>query len=480
MIQTAVATKPHFFKTLITGLLCLLFAGLGDLAVAQDMTKISKGPRRLVKKLAEDLAKDGLEVPYEEAMQIFEMLEPEHKELADLQAKTQKTLFKAKKKPKTKRLAKHQATCESIAGKIADLIEKYPHEEEKLAEAALALDHRCTVIHERLGHVQGKDGIWRTPRALELHQQWQSWGVERIKISNRDLEIEEKMAPNWARVSVGQEAKGFETSGIHICGKQRPSLLKERLASLVRSLLMVNFLATGDSKTTGMEIFHLCVGSSAKDYEKTLKTLQEHKLVTFGDLSQELQFKNGCFYGYGVDRLDKEKKWLDPVLTSALHDHWKVGIYPNWFSVGLSNYVRLMLDDVEKEVPEGPISRPAGLIKQVDIPISDLMKRRNLSNFETLTFTPTSEMSPLEIALSTSLVEFILLTEEDGMNFQVRYQEAVGKILEASTRPQSFEWEQTLDQALGRSFKEFEADWLSWLSAGEGKSLKSELALLEE
>lgn len=472
---TVSVIKPFGLRALLTGLMCLLFAGFGDLAAAQDTNKICKGPRRLVKKLAEDLAKDGLESPHAEAMRVFQMLSPTEKELADLRAKTQKALFKTKDNPKTKRVAKHRQTCVDTALKIAELIDKYPEAETALAEAALALDHSCAVIHKRVGHVEGKDGIWRTPRALELHEKWQSWGRERIAINKRKLEIEEKMAPNWARVAIGQDAKGYEVMGVHVCGKQEPKVLKERLESLVKSLLLVNYFAVGNSKTAGAELHHLCAGTSAKDYEKALKTLEEHKLVTFGDLEYELQYKNGCFFGFGVDRLDKEKDWLGPVLTSAMHDRWKVGIYPNWFSVGLSNYVQLMLTDVEEEVPEGPLSRPKALVQKVDRPVSEMMRNRKLSHFETLTFTPAPNMTPMEVALSTNLVEFILLTCDDPLSFQQKYHEASRQVLEASARPESFDWEQILEKALGRSFQEFEQDWLQWLHSGEGQSMVSTL-----
>jgi hypothetical protein len=476
MIQQAAPSLPVRLNTLLAGLLCLLFAGLGDLAVAQDINKIAKGPRRLVKKLAEDLAKDGLEDPYSEAMRVFRLMDPADKELADLQSKTQKTLFKTRKKPKTKRLAKHRENCGSLALKVAALIERNPDAESALAEIALALDHTCEVAHQRIGNVKGKDGVWRSPRAQELQQKWQAWGRERFVIANREVEIEEKMAPNWTRVSVGQNAKGFVLGSIHLAGTQRPSLLKQRLTSLVQSLQLVNYFAVGNSQQVGSEIQHLCVGTSAKDYEKALKILEEHRLVTFGDLANELKFKNGCFFGYSVDRLDQEKNWLNPVLTSALHDRWKIGIYPNWFSVGLSNYVQLMLQDVGEEMPEGPITRPAGLIQRVDQPVAEMMRNRKLKHFETLSFTPAAEMTPREIALATSLVEFILLTSDDAMAFQQRYQKAATSALEAGARPQSFDWEKMLSTALDRLFNEFEADWLGWLNSGEGQSLKSLLA----
>ena len=124
---------------------------------------------------------------------------------------------------------------------------------------------------------------------------WQSWNAACLKIARHELVIKEVMAPNWARRSVGQEAKGFEVLGVHLCGLQKPSLLKERLQSLVRVLQFVNFLKGNNFENTGREIIHLCAGSSEKIYEQALKNLQEQKLVTFGDLNYELQWKNGCF-----------------------------------------------------------------------------------------------------------------------------------------------------------------------------------------
>ena len=475
MIQKVAHSIPIRLNTLLAGLLCLVFAGIGNLAFGQDLEKIGKTPRRLVKKLAEDLAKDGLEDPYSEAMRVFRMLDPSDKELADLRAKTQKTLFKAKKKPKTKRLAKHQSTCVSIASKVSELIVQYPDAEEPLSKVVLALDHNCVPVHEGLGHVKGEDGIWRTPHALELQKKWQQWGKERIVLMQQELKIKEKMAPNWTRVALGQETKGYEALGVHLSGKQHPDVLKERLTTLVRCLQLVNYFAHGNTKSVEGELQHLCAGTSAADYKKALTTLQEHKLVSFGDMEHDLKFKNGCFFGYSVDRLDKEKKWIDPVLTSALHDRWRIGVYPNWFSAGLSNYVVLMLTDVEKEVPEGWLPRPEGLIKKVDQPVAAMMRNRKLSHFEAFSFTPASELTPLELALATNLVEFILLTADDPMHFQDRYHDAVTKVLEASNRPQSFEWEKMLEEALDKPFKEFEAEWLEWLNASEGYSLQAML-----
>ncbi|NQU49868.1 MAG: hypothetical protein HQ519_14545 [Planctomycetes bacterium] len=496
MLNVTFTYLPRAFrKVLAFVLFSLAFAQVAPAALAcadeaiaiQDLEKIAKSQRRLLKKLAEDLAKDGLLEACQESLQVFETLAPSSKEMADLRAKTQKSLFKSKDNPKTKRLAKHMASCEQIALKLADTAAANPEAGEALSKAALALDHSCVVVHQSLGHIKGSDGVWRTENSAGMLGTWQSWNAACLKIARHKLEIKEVMAPNWARRSVGQEAKGFEVLGVHVCGLQKPSLLKERLQSLVRVLQFVNFLKGNDYEKTGRELFHLCAGSSEKVYELALKNLQEQKLVTFGDLNYELQWKNGCFFGFGVDRLDKEKEWLFPVATSVLAEDWSAGLPPNWFAAGLANYAALMAGSVPIELventewkadPELSLKRPLALIHEVDKPVIEMMKNRQLSNFDRISFVPIEELSPNEIALSTSLVEFILL-RKDGMQFPLKFNAAAQEILNGQTPQQMMDWVPIMDKALGQPIKEFEAEWREWLAAGQSQSLKTTLANLE-
>jgi hypothetical protein len=496
MLNVAFTDLPRAFREVLALVLfSLAFAQVAPAALAcadeavaiQDLEKVAKSHRRLLKKLAEDLAKDGLLDACQESLRVFESLGPSTKELADLRAKTQKSLFKSQDKPKTKRLAKHLANCEQIAMKLAAAAATNPEAEEALSKAALALDHSCVAVHQSLGHIEGSDGIWRTKTASSMLGTWQSWNAACLKIARHELEIKEVMAPNWARRSVGQEAKGFEVLGVHLCGLQKPSLLKERLQSLVRVLQFVNFLKGNNFENTGREIIHLCAGSSEKIYEQALKNLQEQKLVTFGDLNYELQWKNGCFFGFGVDRLDKEKEWLFPVATSVLAEDWSSGLPPNWFAAGLANYAALMADGVPQELIENAeleidselrLKRPLALINQVDKPVSEMMKNRQLSNFDRISFVPIEELSPNEIALSTSLVEFILL-RKDGMQFPLKFNAAAQEILKGQAPQQMMDWVPIMNKALGQPLNEFEAEWREWLAAGQSQSLKTTLTNLK-
>jgi hypothetical protein len=456
----------------------------------QELEKIAKAPRRLIKKLAEDLSKDGLGEPCKEAIQIYASLHPEEKDLAALRAKTNKTLFKAKRK--TKRLAKFQGSCQQIAAKIAHLIPANPEHSDALSQAAMALDHSNSDVHKALGRTQGKDGIWRDEQALEWFKKSNEIDSIRNRISGAKIEIKMVEAPNWVRRAAGQTAKASQIGRLQVCGLQEENVLSNRAESLYKALQFARSLESGGEAPKLEPLAHFCAGPSAEHFEAALDHLEEQKYVTFPKGARK--HLNECvrFGRVGVDKTVSESEWLLRVTAASLDNRDKGSYSPGWFSAGLANYAALSMGNLKEqkellaknaskkeEGGEDPIpTRPEALVKNVDEPVLELLKNRRLYALRSMEFGDLNDFSPNDLAVATSFVEFLFVSGR-GVGFAEKLGQAARDLSEESNDSLFQDWSKLLSKAIGVTPVKLDKEWQEWLSTSSAQSLVSTLGQIK-
>ena len=117
-------------------------------------------------------------------------------------------------------------------------------------------------------------------------------------------------------------------------------------------------------------------------------------------------------------------------------------------------------------------------MKNVDEPVSELLKNRRLYALRSMEFGDLNDFSPNDLAVATSFVEFLFVSGR-GVGFAEKLGQAARDLSEESNDSLFQDWSKLLSKAIGVTPVKLDKEWQEWLSTSSAQSLVSTLGQIK-